>query len=347
MGFFEKLFSKISKKKNTIVQQIQEKNKENSLFVNDQKKYDKGLKKTALSFANALNILSKRYVKLNENYFENLFEFFITLDIGYASSEKIVDAIKEEVKYQKITDPKLMHQIIIDKLFVYYIQDSFFDISLNFQNNRTNVFLIMGVNGVGKTTTIAKIANWYKKLNYKILLVAGDTFRAGAIEQLKIWADRIGCDIVIPENEKQDAATVIYRGVKKAFDEKYDLVICDTSGRLQNKINLMNELKKISNVITKFIPDAPHESLLVLDSTTGQSGLNQSKAFHEVTKISGIVLTKLDSSSHGGVILAIKDVFNIPVKLIGLGEGLDDLSEFNLEKYILGLTANLGLENEK
>ena len=183
-------------------------------------------------------------------------------------------------------------------------------------------------------------------MNYKILFVAGDTFRAGAVEQLKVWAEKTNCDILVPDNPKQDSATVIYRGIKKGVEEKYDLIICDTSGRLQNKINLMNELKKISNVITKFIPDAPHETLLVLDATTGQSGLNQAKAFHELISISGIVLTKLDSSSKGGVILAIKDLFNVPVKLIGIGEKIDDLTNFDLEKYILGITSNLGIVND-
>lgn len=344
MGFFDKLFAKW--KKRDVVKQIQEKNEMNRVFDKQQESYDSGLRQSADLFSNALQALSMRYVKLDEEYFENLLEVLISLDIGYASSEKILDAIREEIKYQKINDPKLVNQIIVDKLFVYYIQDSILDTSLNFKSERTNVFLMVGVNGVGKTTTIAKIASRYKKLGKKVLLVAGDTFRAGAVEQLKVWASRTECDIVVPENEKEDSATVIYRGVKQAVEQKYDLVICDTSGRLQNKINLMNELKKISNVITKFVPDAPHETLLVIDATTGQSGLSQSRAFHELTPISGIVLTKLDSSSHGGVILAIKDQFNIPVKLIGLGEKLDDLSDFDLEKYIIGLTQNLGLENE-
>ncbi|WP_027123921.1 signal recognition particle-docking protein FtsY [Mycoplasmoides pirum] len=344
MKFFDKLFSKY-RKKNNVVEQIKEKNEANRIFNTDQSKYDSGLKNSAFSFATAINSLSKKYVKLNDEYFDNLFEIFISMDIGSSSSQKIIDAIKEEIQFQKITDPNLIKEIIIDKLFVYYIQDSKLDTSLNFKEGRSNIFLMVGVNGVGKTTSIGKIAARYKKLNYKILLVAGDTFRAGAIEQLKVWADRIGCDIVVPENEKQDSATVIYQGVKKGVEEKYDLVICDTSGRLQNKINLMNELKKISNVITKFVPNAPHETLLVLDATTGQSGLNQSKAFHELISISGIILTKVDGSSKGGVILAIKDLFNIPVKLIGLGEQLDDLANFDLEKYILGITSNLGLEN--
>lgn len=345
MGFFSNLFSKLKAKKD-LAEKIHEKNELNRVFNQSQDQYDKGLRLSANSFSDALNNLSKRYVSLNDEYFNELFELFISLDIGYSSSEKIINAIKDEVRYQNINDINLIKQIIIDKLFVYYIQDTSFNINLNYSENRTNVFLMIGVNGVGKTTTIAKIANKFKLLNKKVLFVAGDTFRAGAVEQLKIWAERTNSDIVFASNAKQDSPSIIYQGIKKGVEEKYDLVICDTSGRLQNKINLMNELKKIRDVIAKFIPDAPHETLLVLDATTGQSGLNQAKAFHELTPVSGIVLTKMDGSARGGIILAIKDLFNIPVKLIGLGEQLNDLTEFDLEKYIIGMTAGLNLENE-
>lgn len=345
MGFFSNLFSKLKAKKD-LAEKIHEKNELNRVFNQNQDQYDKGLRLSANSFSDALNNLSKRYVNLNDEYFNELFELFISLDIGYSSSEKIINAIKDEVRYQNINDTNLIKQIIIDKLFVYYIQDTSFNVNLNYSENRTNVFLMIGVNGVGKTTTIAKIANKFKLLNKKVLFVAGDTFRAGAVEQLKIWAERTNSDIVFASNAKQDSPSIIYQGIKKGVEEKYDLVICDTSGRLQNKINLMNELKKIRDVIAKFIPDAPHETLLVLDATTGQSGLNQAKAFHELTPVSGIVLTKMDGSARGGIILAIKDLFNIPVKLIGLGEQLNDLTEFDLEKYIIGMTAGLNLENE-
>lgn len=345
MGFFSNLFSKLKAKKD-LAEKIHEKNELNRVFNQNQDQYDKGLRLSANSFSDALNNLSKRYVNLNDEYFNELFELFISLDIGYSSSEKIINAIKDEVRYQNINDINLIKQIIIDKLFVYYIQDTSFNVNLNYAENRTNVFLMIGVNGVGKTTTIAKIANKFKLLNKKVLFVAGDTFRAGAVEQLKIWAERTNSDIVFASNAKQDSPSIIYQGIKKGVEEKYDLVICDTSGRLQNKINLMNELKKIRDVIAKFIPDAPHETLLVLDATTGQSGLNQAKAFHELTPVSGIVLTKMDGSARGGIILAIKDLFNIPVKLIGLGEQLNDLTEFDLEKYIIGMTAGLNLENE-
>ncbi|MDE6289652.1 MAG: signal recognition particle-docking protein FtsY, partial [Ureaplasma sp.] len=188
-------------------------------------------------------------------------------------------------------------------------------------------------------TSIAKITNSFVKQGKKVLLVAGDTFRAGAVEQLKVWAEKLNVDIVYSDKEGQDPASLIYTGVKKGYDEKYDLVICDTSGRLQNKVNLMNELKKIVNVIHKFDETAPHETLLVLDATTGQSGLNQAKSFNEVSNVSGIILTKMDSTSKGGIIFAIKDIFNTPVKFIGLGEFIDDLEPFDLQKFIDGMAA--------
>ena len=246
--------------------------------------------------------------------------------------------------YQKVNDPDLIKSIIIDKIFIYYIQDTEINTAINLKENQTNVVLVVGVNGVGKTTSIAKITKKFIDENKKVLLVAGDTFRAGAVEQLKVWAQRLGVDIELPNKEGQDPASVIYAGVKKGYEQKYDLVICDTSGRLQNKINLMNELKKIHDVIHKFDEYAPHETLLVLDATQGQSGINQAKAFNEVTKISGIILTKMDSTSRGGIVLAIKDAFNIPVKLIGLGEKLEDLSVFDLEMYVDSIVLGMKLD---
>ncbi|EGZ30839.1 signal recognition particle-docking protein FtsY [Malacoplasma iowae 695] len=254
---------------------------------------------------------------------------------------KIVDAIRDEINFQNVKDPKLIKEIIVDKIFTYYIQDTNVNTFLNVKNDRTNVILVTGVNGVGKTTSIAKIANKFKKEKKKILLVAGDTFRAGAVEQLNVWSQKIGTDIVLPDKPNQDPASVIYMGLKKGYEEKYDLIICDTSGRLQNKVNLMNELKKIHQVIHKFDNSAPHEVLLVLDATTGQSGIIQAKAFKEITDVTGIILAKMDSTSKGGIILSIKDNFDIPVKYIGLGEKLEDLSPFDLEKFIIGITKEL------
>ena len=246
--------------------------------------------------------------------------------------------------YQKVNDPELIKSIIIDKIFIYYIQDTEINTEINLKQNQTNVVLVVGVNGVGKTTSIAKITKKFINENKKVLLVAGDTFRAGAVEQLKVWAQRLNVDIELPIKEGQDPASVIYSGVKKGYEEEYDLVICDTSGRLQNKINLMNELKKIHDVIHKFDQNAPHETLLVLDATQGQSGINQAKALMKLQKISGIVLTKMDSTSRGGIVLAIKDAFNIPVKLIGLGEKLDDLSVFDLEMYVDSMVLGMKLD---
>ncbi|QZX49280.1 signal recognition particle-docking protein FtsY [Mycoplasma sp. E35C] len=345
MSFIKKLFSKF-KKKPDVVEEISKKNQEHSLFESNQEKFDDGLKKSSNSFSDIINQLSTKYVTLNDEFYDDLFDSFIQLDIGYTATKKIVDAIMEEIKYQKVIDPTLIKQIIVDKLFIYYIQDSEVNIDLNYQQGRQNVFLVVGVNGVGKTTSIAKLANYYKKLDKKVLLVAADTFRAGAVEQLNIWAQRLNVDIYKDETKK-DPAAVIYEGLNFAKQKDYDLVICDTSGRLQNKVNLMNELKKINGVIEKFIERKVDESLLVLDATTGQSGLMQAKVFHEVSSISGIILTKMDSSSKGGIILGIKDLFNIPVKLIGLGEKLDDLVSFDLQKYLISLTANLKLDYEQ
>ena len=258
-------------------------------------------------------------------------------DIGYSATLKIVDAVRDEISYRNINKKELIKDVLLDKMLTYYIQDSSLTTNINLEPNKTNVILIIGANGVGKTTSIAKIANYFVKQNKKILLVAGDTFRAGAIEQLKIWAERLNLDIVTPKKSQQETAAVIYDGLQKGYSENYDLIICDTSGRLQNKVNLMNELKKIYDVIHKFDSSAPHESLLVLDATTGQSGLSQAKMFNEVAKLSGIVLAKMDSTSKGGIVLAIKDMFNIPVKFIGLGEGIDDLRIFDLEKFVDGL----------
>lgn len=337
-SFFKKLFSK-SSKKTEIVKQIAKKNEENSVFKleDNKEKFDLGLKKNSSILKEGINSLLTKYSTINEELFESLEELLISYDVGYGATQKIIDAVKDEILMQNIKETKLIKQIFIDKMFIYYINNSIISTDINLKNDRTNVVLVVGVNGVGKTTSIAKITNKFVNQNKKVLLVAGDTFRAGAVEQLKIWSSRLGVDIILPEKPNQDPASLIYKGVEKGYNEKYDLVICDTSGRLQNKVNLMNELKKIYNVIHKFDQNAPHETLLVLDATTGQSGLNQAKAFHEVSNITGIILAKMDSTSRGGIIFAIKDLFDIPVKFIGLGEGIDDLEPFDLQKFIDGM----------
>lgn len=346
MGFLKKLIDKIKGKK-TLSEKIEEKNIENKAEVYvkqesvSQKKFDDGLKKSSSNLSQAIAEISKKYKEVDESLYESVEELLISYDVGVTATMKIVDAIRDEVNFQNVKDPKLIKEIIVDKIFTYYIQDTNVNTFLNVKNDRTNVILVTGVNGVGKTTSIAKIANKFKKDNKKILLVAGDTFRAGAVEQLNVWSKKIGVDIVLPDKPNQDPASVIYTGVKKGYEEKYDLVICDTSGRLQNKVNLMNELKKIHQVIHKFDNSAPHEVLLVLDATTGQSGIVQAKAFKEITDVTGIILAKMDSTSKGGIILSIKDNFDIPVKYIGLGEKLEDLSPFDLEKFIIGITKEL------
>lgn len=348
MGFLKKLIDKIRNKK-SIAEKIEEKNIEHQtkVYAQDvekQKKFDYGLKKSSSMLSKVIAEISKKYKDIDEHLYESIEELLISYDVGTVATNKILIAIKDEINFQNIKKPELIRSIIVDKIFTYYIQDSVISSLLNIRNERTNVILVAGVNGVGKTTSIAKIAYKFKKTNKKILLVAGDTFRAGAVEQLSIWANRIGVDIVLPDKNGQDPASVIYAGIKKGYQEKYDLIICDTSGRLQNKIHLMNELKKIHNVIHKFDVSAPHEVLLVLDATTGQSGITQAKSFKDITNVTGIILAKMDGTSKGGIILSIKDNFNIPVKYIGLGEKLDDLSPFDLEKFIIGITRDLELD---
>lgn len=348
-GFFKKIFNKIfnkeEAKKDEVVEQIAKKNEDNQIIKNDttQQKFDEGLRKSSSTLNDAIAELMQEYVEVDDEFYDGIEEMLISYDVGYTATSKILDAVKEEVAYQNVKDPKLIKEILIDKIFTYYIQDTSTSVDINLQNDRTNVVLVIGVNGVGKTTSIAKITKYFVDQHKKVLLVAGDTFRAGAVEQLNVWAKRLGVDIVMPEKEGQETASVIYKGIKQGYEQHYDLVICDTSGRLQNKTNLMNELKKVYDVIHKFDVNAPHETLLVLDATTGQSGLNQAKAFNEVANLTGIILAKMDSTSRGGIVLAIKDTFNVPVKFIGLGEGLDDLVPFDLEKFIEGMVDDLNV----
>ena len=252
--------------------------------------------------------------------------------------------IKERVKRENITSVNALKEIIVDEMFIIYVQNDIIVNKINFSNDGPTVILFVGVNGVGKTTSIGKIAYKLKNENKKVLLVAADTFRAGAVEQLKEWADITASDIVFKENA--DPASVVFDGLKKAKEENYDVVLIDTAGRLQNKVNLMNELEKINKVIKNSIEGAPHETLLVIDATTGQNGISQAKSFKEITDITGIVLTKLDGTAKGGIVLAIKESVGIPVKYIGLGEKKEDFKVFDIEKYIYGLFKGLGDDNE-
>ena len=354
MGLWDKLknvFKKNKENKDTdnLKEQIQKKNEENRIWNHEKEvDFDAKLNKTSSGFSKIIDELQLAYSKnqFSENFYDELIDSLVGLDIGYTASEKIANAVRDEVKRQDINDFEKVLEILLDKLIVYYIQDTNINTDINISKQRkTNVIVVVGANGVGKTTTIAKLTNFYKEQGYKILLVAGDTFRAGAVEQLKVHANKIGVDIITPDKVGEDPAAVTYKGIKKGYEENYSLIICDTSGRLQNKVNLMNELSKIIKQIKKFDETAPHEILLVLDATVGQSGLAQAKAFNEAANVSGIVLVKMDSSSKGGIVLAIKDQFNIPVKLIGYGETLQDIAEFNLEEYIKNLIKNIKIDN--
>ncbi len=302
-------------------------------------KYDKGLEKSRKEFTTKLSNLSKKYKNIDENYFEELENILIMADIGVNTVMNFVDRLRDRVKSEKIDSPETLKEIIIDELFIMYVGNNIIDSKIHYSNDGPTVILFVGVNGVGKTTTIGKIAKKLKNDGKKVMLVAGDTFRAGAIEQIEEWGDRIGVRVVT--NESTDPSSVMYDAIELAKDDNYDVVLIDTAGRLQNKDNLMNELAKINRVVKKLIPDAPHETMLVIDATTGQNGISQAKNFKEITNITGIVLTKLDGTAKGGIVLAIKEEVNIPVKFVGLGEGEDDLEPFDIEKYIYGLFKDL------
>ena len=297
--------------------------------------YDKGLEKTRDNFLSALLNLNKNHQIVDDEYFENLEEILIMSDIGVNTVMEIIDRLKKRVKKENIKTADELKDIIVDEMFIIYVDGDIITNKINYAENGPTVILFVGVNGAGKTTTIGKIAYKLKEEGKKVLMVAGDTFRAGAIEQLDEWAKRIGVDIVSKENA--DPVSVMYDGVNKAKDENYDVVLIDTAGRLQNKVGLMKELEKVNKVIGKLIPNSPHETLLVIDATTGQNGISQAKSFKEITNITGIVLTKLDGTAKGGIVLAIKEETGIPVKYVGLGETKDDLRVFDIEKYIYGL----------
>ena len=303
--------------------------------------YSQGMEKSRKNFSNKLTNLSRRYKEVNQDYFEELEQILIESDVGVNLTLKIIDEVLDESKTNKITDPAKINEILVDKMFVDYASKGDIVNEVSFTPGQPTVLLVVGVNGVGKTTTIAKLANRYKEKGKKVLLVAADTFRAGAIEQLTVWANRLGVDIVTG-NPEADPASVAYDGMKKAKEIKADFVIVDTAGRLQNKANLMAELAKIKRVIGKEIEGAPQETFLIIDATTGQNGVVQAKSFAEVTNLTGVVITKMDGTSKGGIILAIRDEIGVPVRFIGLGERMSDLTEFDLDKYLYGLCVEEG-----
>ena len=297
--------------------------------------YTNGLEKTRKEFVSKLTLLNHKYTKVNDIYFEELEEILIMADIGVNTVMSFIDRLKNRVKKEHIEDTSDLMEVIVDEMFIIYVNNSIIVNKINKSESGPTVVLFVGVNGVGKTTTIGKIANKLKNEGNKVLLVAGDTFRAGAVEQLEEWGKRANCEVV--SKLEADPSSVIYDGLEKALKEEFDYVLIDTAGRLQNKVNLMNELEKINKVIGKVIPGAPHETLLVIDATTGQNGISQAKSFNEITNITGIVLTKLDGTAKGGIVLAIKESVNIPVKFVGLGEKMEDIRVFDIEKYIYGL----------
>lgn len=339
----EEVPQKVVEKEKKTEEKPQKKEKK-SLFKKKDKKeeekksvkiYEKGLSKSRQGFVSKLANLTNKYNKVNEEYFEELEEILIMADIGVNTVMEFMDRLRDRVKKESIEDPELLKEVIVDELFIIYVNDEVLSNKLQFNENDISVILFIGVNGVGKTTTIAKIANKLKDEGKKVLMVGADTFRAGAVEQLREWSERVGTGFF--GKEDSDPASVVYDGITKAKEDNYDVVLVDTAGRLQNKVNLMKELEKMNKVIDSLVEGGASETLLVLDATTGQNGISQALAFKEITNITGIVLTKLDGTAKGGIVLAIKESVGIPVKYIGLGETKDDLQTFDIEKYIYGL----------
>ena len=322
MSFFSKIKEKFTSNKDKNVSE-------------EIKKYDEGLEKTRNEFVSKLSLLGIKYNKVSEQYFDELEKILISADIGVNTVFNFMDKLRARVKKENISDTKYLNEVIVDELFIIYVNNENLTDKINYNENGPTVILVVGVNGVGKTTTIAKLAYKFKNMGKSVMMVAGDTFRAGATEQLKIWSEKVGTSFYGKENI--DPAGVIYDGISKAIENNNDIVLVDTAGRLQNKVNLMAELEKINRVIGKLIPNAPHETLLVIDATTGQNGIMQATEFKKITNITGIVLTKLDSTAKGGIVLAIKESVGIPVKFIGLGEKMTDLETFDIENYIYGL----------
>ncbi|WP_214733702.1 signal recognition particle-docking protein FtsY [Exiguobacterium sp. s154] len=317
MSFFKKLKEKLT----TSTQEVSQ-------------KFTEGLTKTRDGFASAVNDLVYRFREVDEDFFDELEDLLIQADVGVTTTMDLVEDLKEEVKRRNLKDPVAVRDALVE-VVANRLQEDESDRELNMQDGLT-VILFVGVNGVGKTTTIGKLAHQLKSQGRSVMLAAGDTFRAGAIEQLQVWGERVGVP-VIRQTEGSDPAAVVFDAVQAAKSRHMDVLICDTAGRLQNKVNLMKELEKVKRVIEREVPNGPHEVLLALDATTGQNAMVQAKAFKEATNVSGIVLTKLDGTAKGGIVLAIRNELDIPVKYVGLGEKIDDLQEFDPEQFVLGL----------
>lgn len=344
MGLFNKI-KNIFSKKEEIVENLDEEILESEELDEEEldsevveaietNKYVEGLSKSRDNFVNKLSVLGIKYTKISDDFYDELEEILITADVGVNTVMDFVERLKKRVKEEKIEDFEYLKEVIVDELFTIYVDGDILSSKLNL-NKELSVVLFVGVNGVGKTTSIAKIAHRLKKDGKKVMLIAGDTFRAGAVNQLNEWANRL--DVGFFGDDREDPSAVIYDGLNKAKSENYDVVLVDTAGRLQNKTNLMKELEKMNRVIGEIVPGNPTETLLVIDATTGQNGVTQAKKFKEITDITGIVLTKLDGTAKGGIVLAIKELVDIPVKFVGLGEKAEDLIVFDIEKYIYGL----------
>ena len=304
-----------------------------------QEKYDRSLKKTRTGFGARLNAFFANFRSVDEEFFEELEELLIMSDVGVQVASNLTEELRYEAKLENAKKPDVLRRVIIEKLVELYEKDGNYDESIHFQDGLT-VMLFVGVNGVGKTTSIGKLAHRYKQAGKKVMLVAADTFRAGAVAQLAEWGRRVDVPVVTGP-EKADPASVVFDGMERAVAEGIDILMIDTAGRLQNKDNLMAELEKIGRIIKRVVPEAPHETFLALDASTGQNALVQAKEFSKITPLTGIVLTKIDGTARGGVVLAIREELNIPVKLIGFGEKIDDIGEFNSENFMKGLLEGL------
>ena len=319
MGIFQKLFQ----------------SKEQKLKA---QKYRLGMEKTRKSMSSLKEVLTNSK-KIDEALFDKLEEIFIMADIGIDTVVLFIEALRKEVSHLKIEKPIDLENIIVDKMFDLYLKGEIIDTNIKFNPSGLTLILFVGVNGTGKTTSIGKMAYKLKQEGKTVMLAAGDTFRAGAINQLKVWGERVDCPVIAKE-EGSDPSSVIFDAIREAKKQNIDVLLCDTAGRLQNKVNLMKELDKINRTIKRELPNTYYESYLVIDATTGQNGLNQAKVFKEATDISGIILTKLDGTAKGGIVLAIRNELNIPISFIGLGEKITDLDYFDIENYIYGLFAD-------
>jgi len=304
-----------------------------------EQKIERAMAKSALDFSKDLKKLSKKYKQADDEFFEDLEEVLIKTDMGMSMVLQISKGLSKAIKPDWSFDE--IKEALVEQIVKAYGEKKH-DLTLNFKPDRLNIFLVVGVNGTGKTTSLAKLANMYAQQGYKVLIAAADTFRAGAVEQLDAWVNErlTNVDLLMPKHKNADPASVVYDALQKAQDEHYDLLLIDTAGRLQNKVNLMNELAKMHDIIHKFDKHAPHETLMIIDATTGQNGVIQAESFSEVTNVSGIILTKMDGTAKGGIGLAIKNELNLPIKLLGVGEQLDDLVPFDVDDYVYGLVAD-------